>query len=157
LAARAANTAVGESGVWAFGIDELDPGKGVRYSQVFHLRGGAATTIDVLDIASNTWSNAIDYSNKGPTFTTGTSTAYVYATHGGKYWYINQNGGQRYYRFGLKSRTLETGTYLPVAQGTVIVGEKLSTGLFVDGSTKVMFVYQISNTQTFLYRLLVSR
>jgi len=157
----AAGTAHGAGIIFeqSFGIDR-DIGSNARHSHLFCFLGGASANVDVLDIAGSatgTWSANIAYANKNQTFTTGTSGAYDPATLGGKYLHICINGTQRMARFDMKNRVLETSAYLRFPQGAALVGQKLANGLFIDGSTKSNFVYQLTNTQAQMFSMVVQR
>lgn len=129
-----------------------------RHSFVYCVRGGASSAIDVLDIAAaatGTWTNDIVYGNKAQTFTTGTTGAYDPATKQGRLMQLNANGTQRFARFDMKNRVMEPGSYLRFPQSTAVVGQKMANALFIDGATKVNFVYALNNTQAFMHSLLV--
>jgi len=142
-----------------FGVPRDTTGN-FRHSQIFCVRGGAGSAIDILDIANGangTWTNTIVYGNLAQTFTTGTCGAYEPATLTGRFLHINVNGTQRFARFDLKNRILDAGSYLRYTQGAATVGGKMATGLFVDGSTKLPFVFLLTNTQTIFMSLAVVR
>jgi len=126
-----------------------DAAKNARNSHIMWFRGAATTTLYYLDIAAGsngTWSAAVTYgNNQSITFTTGCSSAQDAATNGGKYMYINM-GSQRIYRFDMLNRVLEPWCYIRYAQSTAVAGGKLATGTFIDGSTKLGFLYLIRQT-----------
>lgn len=149
---RQANSAAGMTAVWASSYTSLDTAKNTRYSGVYYLRGGATSTMDVLDIAANSWTTgiggaAIIYGGAtGTTFTTGTCSAYDPITSGGRYMYIHQSGIQRFYRFDCKNRVMEPFTYLPYLQGAAVLGNKLALVPYIDGTTKTGFLLHWRNT-----------
>ena len=127
---------------------------------MFCVRGGASSAIDVLDIAgaaTGSWSNDIVYGKKAQTFTTGTSGAYDPATLGGRFLHLCINGTQRMARFDVRNRILDAGSYLRYPQGTAIVGANLAVGTFVDGATKLSFLYQITQSQANVFAMPVTR
>ena len=143
----------------AFGITR-DTSGNARHSHVFCVRGGASSAIDVLDIAgaaTGSWSNDIVYGKKAQTFTTGTSGAYDPATLGGRFLHLCINGTQRMARFDVRNRILDAGSYLRYPQGTAIVGANLAVGTFVDGATKLSFLYQITQSQANVFAMPVTR
>lgn len=143
----------------AFGITR-DPTGNARHSQVFCVRGGASAAIDVLDIAgaaTGVWSNDIVYGKRGQTFTTGTCGAYDPTTLGGRFLHLCINGTQRMVRFDMRNRVLDPSSYLRFPQGAAATGAKLAIGTFVDGASKLSFVYQMTQTQTQMLSLAVQR
>jgi hypothetical protein len=160
-AVRSAASGAGTNAYPSWGIT-LDSAKNVRYSYIYWFRGGAANTLDLLDIAGaaiGAWTAAITYGGQtgATTFTTGTSSCYDGATNTGKYGYINVNGTQRFLRFDVLNRVLESWCYLPYAQGTAVIGEKITVGLFIDGTTKLAFLYAIQNTGTVFWNCAIQR
>lgn len=120
-----------------------------RHSFIFRVRGGASNAIDVLDIAggaTGNGSNAIAYGNSGQTFTTGTSGAYEAATNNGQWLHLNVNGTTRMVRFDMANRVMDNGITTANLQGAALVGNKLFTSLFIDGTTKLTRLYQALNT-----------
>lgn len=131
-----------------------------RHSFIYRVRGGAGNQIDVLDIAggaTGVWSNDIAYGNKSQTYTTGTCGAYCPATLGGRFIHINVNGTQRFVRFDVRNRVMDTSTYMRFPQGAALVGAKMAAGTFMDGASKADVVYHWTNTQTQILSLVVQR
>ena len=140
----------------------LDSQANARHSAIYLLRGGNVATIDVFDIATLSWStgvggNAIAYGNSATTFTTGTNALYDPVGNAGRYAYINVSGGQRFMRFDCLNRTMEPYGYCYYPQGTAVVGQHLMWSLFIDGTTKVPFLYARRQSGTELNELLIQR
>lgn len=160
IPARQANTAAGMVAIWAYGLSSLDTAKNARYSAVYFFRGGGAATLDVLDIATLSWSTgvggaAVAYGNSGGIlFNTGVSYVYDPSANGGMYLYLNPVGTQHFYRFDMKNRTLIPWNYLRQPQGTVVEGSRMAIYGAVDGTTYGTYVYVLGNAQTTLYRAL---
>ena len=161
-AARPGASGAGTCAIPSWGLT-LDTAKNARYSYIYWFRGGATNTLDLLDIAgaagTGAWTGAIVYGGQtgATTFTTGTSSCYDAATNSGKYGYISVNGTQRFARFDVLNRVLEPWCYLPYAQGSAVVGEKVATGLFIDGTTKLTFLYAIQNTGSVFWNCAIQR
>jgi hypothetical protein len=141
----------------SFGIgwDSTGP---ARHSFIYFIRGGATSSIDVLDIAgaaTGAWSNAITYGKSSQTFTTGTSGCYLSATLGGRYLILNVNGTQRHARLDLRNRTLDAFTYLRFPQGTAALGDRMASTLFIDGATKLSFAYPLTSSQVYFFGMAV--
>ena len=163
--AYAARLGVGTQGncaIPSWGLT-LDAAKNARHSYIYWFRGGGSNILDLLDIAgaagTGAWTGAIVYGGQtgATTFTTGTSSCYDGATNSGKYGYISINGTQRFARFDVINRVLEPWCYLPYAQGTAVVGEKVATSLFIDGATKLAFLHTIQSTGSVFWNCAIQR
>lgn len=158
FAARLGPHATGSLAMPCFAIVP-DADKNARHSHVFILRAGTTATIDLFDIAGGAtglWTANIAYGNSGPTFTTGTCGTEDVHTNEGRYFIINQNATQRFFRFDVKNRVLLPGYYIRYAQGAALVGARMCSTLFVDGATKVNFVYMIRSSGVEAFELLVN-
>lgn len=158
-AAAAAARAAGTVTEQAFGIT-VDAGRNARHSNIFSIRGGNVATIDVFDIAgaaTGSWSADISYGNKATLFTTGTTGAYDAAGNGGKYVYLQVSGGQRYVRLDILNRVLEPFIYLRYTHSTATVGAKMHMAYFIDGATKLAFLYSLRQTGTEQFSVALQR
>lgn len=139
----------------------VDASRLARHSHIIWFRGAATITAYYLDIAAaatGTWSAALDYGGlSSTTFTTGTSAALDPTTNQGRYLYICVNGTQRFARFDLLNRALEPWAYLRYAPGTAVVGGKLATATFIDGETKLSFLYVIQTTSANMFNIALQR
>jgi hypothetical protein len=145
----------GTCGAQAFGITRDATGN-TTHSEIVLIRGGASNAIDILDIAGGAnglWTNGITYGNQSQTFTTGTCAQYAPATLGGRFIYLNVNGTQRMARFDIRNNVMDTNSYLRFPQGTAIVGGKMGLYTFIDGATKLGFIYHLTNSSTNLFSL----
>jgi hypothetical protein len=148
--------AVGAMVVPSFGIT-LDTAKLARYSYFYYFRGGASVVCDLFDIAGaagGAWTAAIAIGNGGGFApTTGSSCAYDGATNLGKYGYMSSSGLQHFMRFDVLNRVLEPWAYLHYPQSTVTAGEKVAMGLFIDGTTKLSWLYTITQALATFFRV----
>lgn len=143
----------------AFGFVK-DPTGIARHSSIFRVRGGGSAAVDVLDISSGatgSWSTDITYGYRSQTFTTGTCAVYDPVTNGGRYLYLNVNGGQRFARLDLFSRVLEPWTFLGIPGAAAVVGGKLGMSYFYDGSTKLGFLSFQHNTGASVFSIACHR
>jgi hypothetical protein len=156
-AAPAANAA---SGVWtpSFGI-QPDVSRNARHSFCYFFRG-AATTLDLLDIAGSitgTWTGAITYDG-AVTLTTGTSASYAPYTEEGRMLYMNiyaASAVNQIYRFDVKNRVLSPYTPTDFLQaGTGVVGNRMATYCAVDESELYSVVLLVSHTSTLSQELI---
>jgi len=137
-AAPAANAT---GGLWApsFGI-QPDPARNARQSFCYFFRGGAATTLDVLDIAGSitgTWTGAITYDGS-VSITTGTSGSYSPFGNEGRMFYMNIYVASilnQIFRFDVKNRVLSPYTSTDLVQsGTAIEGNRMAAYAAIDGT-----------------------
>jgi hypothetical protein len=143
----------------AFGITRDITGN-ARHSQIFFVRGNGTAAVDILDIsgaATGTWLNDIVYGNKAQNFSAGTCAAYDPATLGGRFLHINVNATQRMVRFDMRNRIMDPGTYLRFPQGAAVTGGKMASALFIDGATKLQFVYLLTSSQVQMFSLAIQR
>ena len=144
--------------VHPFGVSR-DTTNCFRHSKLLYFRGANTATIDELDIAvgaTGTWSNDIVYDGKGlVTFNTGTCGAYCPYTPGlnGKLFHINLNGTVRHLRFDCRNRRLDGETTLRYTVGTALVGQRMACIPFVDGTTKMGFVYEWNPSTAYFFSL----
>ena len=140
-----------------FGITRDATGNS-RQSFVYRIHGGATNTISVLDIAASTngtWSNAITYANQNQTFTTGTCAVLDPVLAGGRYLYINVNATQRTVRFDLLDRVLDPCYYLRYPQGAAVAGSRMAISYYIDGSTKIGALLQLTASQTRMFSVIL--
>jgi hypothetical protein len=121
-----------------------DTAKQSRNSYIFSFRGGNVATLDLFDIAGGAtglWTGAIAYGGSGGVLLkTGTTITPDPYTGNGRFAFINYNGGQRCLKFDAKNRVLSPAFYMRYPQGTAAVGQRMATAMFVDGSTKLVFI-----------------
>lgn len=140
-AAPAANAA---GGLWmpSFGM-QPDPARNARHSFNYFFRGGAAVTLDVLDIAGSitgTWTGAITYDGSGPAVGVGTTGAYAPYGGEGRFHYLNvyvASAVNQLYRFDCKNRVLSPHTPTDFLQsGTAALGGRMAAYAAIDGTDK---------------------
>ncbi len=160
--ARAAAPGAGVSGNWIDAVQDTtwtDGSYGAHYSStvirqngryIYSLRGGASNVLDVYDIASNTWINALPYGQQTETFTTGSCAVDLDG-----YIYIQKDATGRVFRFDVANNVLEPWVLNPVPQGAAVVGDKMFMTTLLDGSTRVNYLYTLGNTRSELTRWLV--
>lgn len=159
FAARGGVTGAGVSGEWAFSTVP-DANKLHRQSFIYTFRGGASARMDVLDIAggaNGTWDNDIVYGNKGQNITTGSFSTLDPVSNEGRYFYLNINGTQRIARFDMLTRNLTQYAYFPFTQGTSVAGGGMAWGVYIDGTTKVSFIYMTKRSLADFYNVLIFR
>jgi hypothetical protein len=163
-AARAGAHATGATADWIDGVAEwvsLETAPNHYNAQVFKqngryiysLRGGATSTLDVYDIAANTWISAVPYGNQLETFTTGSNSVDM----DGKI-YITKEATGRIFRFDVDFNRLvpfSTNTNQVALGGAAVVGNKSFILPYMDGGTEVQFLYVQRHSSTDLVRVLI--
>lgn len=117
---------------------------------IYSFRGGAANSLDMYDIAANTWVSAVDYGGRGETFTTGSSST----TFDGNI-YIAKEATGRLFRFDVAKNTLDGLTTNLHPQSTATDGGKLLVIPYVDGSTKLPYLYVLQHTRVEMLRMML--
>ena len=117
---------------------------------LFSFRGGATSTLDIYDIAANTWISNIAYGSQNETFTTGTSSLDFDGAI-----YIQKEATGRIFRFNIDQFTMQSFFYNPLPQGAVVVGGKMFVLPYQDGATEISFLYTQRHTGADLFRTMV--
>ncbi len=155
-----ANLGVGALLIPSFGI-RPDSQKNARHSHIFFIRGGGASTIDLLDIsaaASGTWTSGIVYDG-AVTFTTGNCGSYSPIENEGRFFYINNYVASvinQIFRFDVQNRVLSP--YTPtdwIQSGTAATGNRFATFAAFDGASKYDMLFLQSHTTTITQELIV--
>lgn len=141
----------------AYGISR-DTSNNARHSQIFCFRGNSVS-LDVLDIAggaTGVWANAAVYGNSGTSLGATASAIYDPSSNAGRFIYIN-TGTQRMLRFDVRNRILDPWAYLRFPQGAACVGQKMAISTFVDGTSKLGFIYHLTHTQANYFSIAAQR
>lgn len=157
---RGGNMGAGCTTFASFGI-QPDAAKNSRHSFIFSFRGGAASTLDMLDIAGGTtgaWSNAIVYDG-AVNLTTGSCGKYAPFDNEGKFGYLDSytaSAINQIYRFDVKNRVLSSFTPTDwIQSGTAAAGDRVGTYCAIDGTDKYTVIYLLSHTSTISQELVV--
>lgn len=148
-----------------FGLADLDANKTIRYSHICYFRGGAVfNTMDVLDIAGGAnglWTNAsTTYPNIGTYHATALSAGACgeYASQdNGRYFYIRFPATQLFFRFDVLTRNMVPMPMLRYTDTAVLIGARMTTTGFFDGSTGIAVILLLRNTATELFDFTVMR
>ncbi len=117
---------------------------------IYSFRGGGTSTLDVYDIAANTWISNILYGNQNETFTTGSC-----AVDGNGMIYIMKEATGRIYKFDVALNELQPFTTSPVPQGAAVVGDKMFLQRYIDGATTITYLYMLAQNSNVLTRYIV--
>ncbi len=117
---------------------------------IYSLRGAGASTLAVYDIAENKWSNDLPDALKHETFTTGSSAVDL-----GGYIYVQKDTTGRIYKFDVAKNVLKPFVQSPLPSGAAVVGDKIFMTTYVEGATRVNYLYALGSTRSELTRWLV--
>lgn len=143
----------------SFGI-QPDPARNARHSFNYFFRGGAVTTLDVLDIAGGTtgaWTGAITYDGAQNAFGAGTSGCYSPFGQEGRFTYINvgvASQANQIYRFDAKNRVFSPYVSTDFLQGNVVTASRMAAVAAIDGADLYDVVLLQTNSATNCFELI---
>lgn len=161
-AARAGAAAGGATADWIDGVQAPewnDQAYGDHYTTtlvhqngryLYSLRGGGTSTLDVYDIALNTWISNVAYGQQTVSFTNGTCSVDLDG-----YIYIQRDAAGRILRFNVAKNVLEPFALNPVPQSTATNGDKMFMTTLIEGATRINYLYTLGHTRSELVRWLV--
>lgn len=151
--ARAGAPVAGMSANWVWNVTDPawnnENGDFLNGQYIYSFRGTTGI-LDRYNIATNAWENDIAYAPKTDVFATGTS--WMYAE---KYLYAMQPTTGRLLKYNIPEQRMEPCSQLWYAQSTVHIGDRMFDAVYVDGATKLRWVYYITSNQTTLFRMLL--
>ena len=157
-AARAAAPGAGASGNWIAQVEDfrwynqLGTGQTQNGRYIYSFRGGATGTLDIYDIAGNTWVSGWAYGgSSAETFSTGTSS-----TDGEGDIYLQKDATGRLFEFDIANNELAPRPTNTTVQSTAISGKKLAMVKYRDDSNgkTLKWIYMLSNTSVQMHRLM---
>lgn len=116
---------------------------------IYSFRGGGGAVLDRYDIALNTWESSLTYSPASTLPNTGTSYTTI-----DNYIYMGNQLGQ-FFKYDTAKNLLEPCSQLWYAQGSAILGNRLTDFKITDGGTTLNWLYFINNSQSMMFRMLV--
>ncbi len=160
-AARAGAMAAGASANWIDNVTGWDNEVAVPHTvgstllkqngrYIYSFRGGATSTLDVYDIAANTWVSGLAYGNQQETFTTGSHSC----DYDGNI-YIQKEITGRLFKFDVDANNITSLSTNVTPQGAVLVGNRMFILPYTDGGTKITYLYSVIHTSTILNRCLL--
>jgi hypothetical protein len=163
VAARAGAYAAGGTADWIDGVagwnneTQINHYSGTIFKQngryIFAFRGGASSTLDVYDIAANTWISGVAYGGQMETFTTGSHSIDLDGQI-----FLTKEATGRIFRFDVDFNRMvpvATNTNQVALGGTAVVGNKMFILPFNDGGTEVVFGYMLRHSASDLVRMLL--
>lgn len=160
FAASGSAMAAGCTSFPSFGI-EPDSAKNARHSYIYQFRGGAASTLDLFDIAGGTtgaWTAAIVYDG-AVTLTTGACGKYAPTGNQGRFGYLTSytaSAINQMYRFDVKNRVLSPETPTDwVQSGTAAVGDRMATFAAIDGTDVYTVIFLLTHLSTISMEMII--
>lgn len=159
LTNRNGATGSGLSGQWVYEVPDADwtaesTIKNGRY--IYSFRGGGVTSLDVYDIAANSWAtsspaslSASEVPTTGWKYSYGLDGIYCLPGAGGS------PGGTRVYRFNVPKNQWEPFSHIHYLQSTAQVGDTMFNVSYKDGATRIEYVYVMLNGSNVLMRCMV--
>ena len=117
---------------------------------VYSFRGAGSNTLDVYDISLNTWMSAIAYGNQNETFNTGSSSC----DSDGNIYIIKEATG-RVFKFNIDRHIIEPFTTNVYPQSTAVTMDSVFIRNYIDGGTKVPFLYLLRHSGTEFIRMMI--
>jgi hypothetical protein len=118
--------------------------------RIYSYRGNSTTTLDYYDIPSNTWTNDITYSTKTETIGQGSKHVTV-----DNFIYTLKDVTGRWLRYDVVTSESYGWSTLIYPQGFGVVGDTAFDYSYVDGTTKLTWIYVILNSSTVMMRCLI--
>lgn len=163
VAARAGAMGAGATADWVDNVTNWDNETAVDHyttvikkqngRYIYSFRGTATSTLDVYDIAANTWISGIAYGNQGETFTTGSHSIDLDGAI-----FINKEATGRMFKLEVdKNRLLPvaTNTTQTALGGIAVDGDKMFVLPYTDGGTSLQFNYCVRHSGAELTRMLI--
>lgn len=116
---------------------------------IYSFRGAGVSSLDVYDIALNTWVSTVSYGNQMEVFSTGSCSVDIDGAI-----LIQKEGTGRIFRFDVAKHVIEPYATNVYPQSTTCEGDKMFVQTYKDGGTKVRFVYSQMHNRNELVRML---
>lgn len=123
-------------------------GQNGRY--IYSFRGNGASSLDIYDIALNTW-QAVSYGNANGEGLGGASCAIA----DGKYVYIANGSSGRHFRLNTTTNSLEPWSHNIYPQSTASNGDKLLIVKYKSGNDTLTWLYSLGHSINIVQRVLV--
>lgn len=163
VAARAGAMGVGGTGDWVDNAPNWDNEVAVPHfttlltkqngRYIYSIRGGGTSTLDVYDIAANTWISGVVYGNQGETFNAGSHSIDM----DGAIYLVKEATGRIFKLEVDRNRMvpIATNTTQVALGGAAIDGDKMFILPYADGGTTILFAYFLRHSGAEMVRLLL--
>jgi len=157
--AGAPNTGLGAHWIWEHPDPEWNNSNSIKNGRyIYSFRGGGTATLDIYDIAANSWESNVIYSPgfggtvSGTADTFSTGAKYVYAK---EYMYIMRDNTSRWVRYDIKKRQMDPWNTLTYPSGGTVYGDTAFDVIFKEGNTELRYIYVQLNGSNILMRCLI--
>lgn len=153
-AARAGAPGAGESLQWVKNITDASwsaENTILNGRRLYSFRAGGSVNLDYYDIPGNTWVSTIAYNRSTEIFQIGTS----WDNAGNGMLYCQKDATSRFFRYNVLAQQLDGFSVLNYPQSTALIGDRLFTVDFTDGSDTITFLYHLKNNGTELFRCMI--
>lgn len=152
LAARPASTGAGIGAHWVYDTNDTtwkNENAIINGRRIYSFSGNSGAVLHYYDIPSNTWAT-VTYAPAIEGFSTGTK--YVY---NGNFIYIQINATGRWVRYNVVTSEQYGWHVMVFTQGTAIIGDTAFDYTYVDGTTKITFIYMLLNSSSAMMRTII--
>ena len=151
--ARAAAPNAGMSGHWVHSATDAawTAENAIRNGQrIYSFRASNTSILDYYDIAANTWVNGVAYAPAGETLAAGAKWVYT-----GDYIYGQVAATGRWFRVNLVTSEQDGWSIMVYPQGGAVVGDTAFDATYIDGATRIDYIYMGLNTSSVMLRQMV--
>jgi len=151
--ARAAAPTNGMTANWINGVtapdwlDETLPQGNGRY--IYSFRGNNNTGLDIYDISLNTWTSQTYAPMNDAIGSTGCAESI------GGFIYLMLGSGGRMIKFNIAANAMEPCSQLWYSQASAITGDRMFSHSYIDGGTRIDFLYYNTASQNMLFRMML--
>jgi hypothetical protein len=117
---------------------------------IYSFRGAGASTLDVYDIAANTWISNLPYGGQQETFNAGSCSCDIAGVI-----YLQKEATGRIFFFDVAENILRPFTTSPLPQGAAVAGDKMMLQTYSEGATAIRWLYSLSHTRAEFTRWLI--
>lgn len=143
----------GMSAHWVYGATDSawTAENSIRNGQrIYSFRGGASTGLDYYDIPANTWVSGVAHAPAAESHTTGTK--WVYSAD---FVYGQAAATGRWFRYNLVTQEQDGWSVMTYPQGSAVVGDTAFDVSYIDGATRIDYMYMGLNTSSVMLRQMV--
>ena len=151
--ARTTAPGAGMSAHWVYGATDSawTAENSIRNGQrIYSFRGGASIALDYYDIAANAWTSNVPYAPAAEAHTTGTK--WIYSAD---FVYGQAAATGRWFRYNLVTQEQDGWSLMTYPQGAAVVGDTAFDVSYIDGATRIDYMYMGLNTSSVMLRQMV--
>ena len=152
VTARGGAMGSGGGANWVYGVEHPDwniENANLNGRRIYSFRGAGSATLDYYDIPENKW-YSLTYTPQMDTFNTG--SCYDYDDN---YIIIQKESTGRFFRYVIAENRMIPFSTLMYPESTAVNGDKVWVKTYVDGNTKIKWLYKIRNSGVELFRCMM--